>query len=246
MLTQEQVKFLCYVSDLELKKHNNIPYGVYKKETTYKDVLVPYNEFKKLMGLEDPRLHWLLSYNGFMAGGAVLAWLLQDDSGNDIDFFFRNKDAANSFSLFIGQYDFVETNDTTYAKTYFNYEESVILQVVGGGEAENKKLHDGTAVSLFGSPMEIINNFDISVCKFAVDCDNFYSNRNAIADLITRTLHLNIEKNTSGFFNTVKSMFGSKGNMTLPYVERVLKYHRKGFYIPKPQGLQYDPNTDSW
>jgi hypothetical protein len=208
--------------------------------------MFPYNEFKKQMGLEDPRLHWLLSHNGFMSGGAVLAWLLQDNSSNDIDFFFRNKDAANSFALFIEQYDFVETNDTTYAKTFFNKDEGVILQVVGAGDAENKKLHDGTPVSLFGSPLEIINNFDISVCKFAVDSDMFYSNREAIADLITRTLHLNMEKNVSGFLSKVKSIFGTKGNIALPFVERVLKYHHKGFYIPKPQGLQYDPNTDAW
>lgn len=245
MLTNKQVKYLCKVSDLEPKIHNGIIYGVGSLNKDSKNIVIPYDVFVSEMDLEHPRLHWLLSHNGFMAGGAVLSWLLQDNQNNDIDFFFRNHDAAINFANFITQYDFVETNDTDYAKTFFNEEEGIILQVVGAGNAEYKKLTDGTQVSLFGTPQDVISTFDISVCQFALDCDNLYSNRNAISDLITRTLSVSdIGKKTTGFFNKLKSTFSA--DTKSPHIERILKYHRKGFFLPNPTGVSYDPNTNSW
>lgn len=246
MLTNKQVKYLCKVSDLEPKIHNGIIYGVSKLNKDNTNIVVPYDTFVKEMDLEYPRLHWLLSHNGFMAGGAVLSWLLQDNQNNDIDFFFKNKNAAADFASFITQYDFVETNDSKYAKTFFNEEGNIILQVVGSGDAEYKNQPDGSKASLFGTPQEVINVFDISVCQFAIDCDNFYSNRSSILDVITKNLNIVSGKKTDGIFNRVKSMFGAKSEIMTPYIERILKYHRKGFFISNPEGIDYDPNTSPW
>lgn len=176
----------------------------------------PYELFKKHMGLDDIRLHWLLSPNSMIAGGSALNWVWGEKKNEDIDFFFRNAESAENFKLFIQNIDFVSARITNYAETYFNKDDGLIIQVVGSQNMSDNFIAYGPVVA-------ILENFDMHVCKFAVDCDYIYTTTRAVQDLLKLTI------DTTGL---------EKNNFLL----RLVKYIKKGFY-PSPRimkALKYE------
>lgn len=186
------------------------------KRVADKMITFSYEEFKECMGLEDIRLHWLLSNNNMIAGGSVMNWVWGENTNEDIDFFFKGSDYADTFKNFIQNIGFKSTRVTSYAETFFHPDEAVILQVVGGTGSTS-------SFRAYGNPYMILDNFDLHVCKFAVDCDNIYTTTRAVQDLLKLTID-------------------GTGNEKNPFTERIAKYFRKGFYASPRlmKALRYD------
>lgn len=187
-------------------------------------IKVNYEEFKTCMSLDDIPLHWLTSYNIHMAGGAVMNWVWQENTNNDIDFFFANEGAFFAFSSLISSYGFKEVDtcrkgyggmsEVPPFKKLNNSAEGLMLHLIGGDEWRiSKGAYDSITVTPYGDPVSNIRRFDLRVCQFAVDCENIYMSRFGILDLLTKRLVRNFEaKRNSGRFQN-----------------RIKKYKEKGF-----------------
>jgi len=230
MLNNQQVVYLCKLVALKTIKSDDGTIISVMPSKTDAVVIDTYSNFKLNMGLDDIRFDWLLSPGSCIAGGSVLAWILRENNSTDVDFFFADEEKADNFAQFVGNsFEFVETNKTTYAKTFF-HTNGAILQVVGAGRGgisagifkSGEALH-GTPNTLFGSPIEIINDFDITVCKFAVDKDSVILTKQSVIDLINKRLT----------FSTINT-------------NRLLKYYRKGFYFKATPKMDLNNNEDNW
>lgn len=216
MLNVDQIKFLSKVANIKVKMVGDIPISV--KRISDREIKYPYELFKQNMGLDDIRLHWLLGHNNIIAGGSVLNWVWGEDTHEDIDFFFRGEEYAENFKLFIQNIGFVSSRISDYAETFFNREGKLIVQVVGG-------INSTKDFRAYGPPSMILENFDMHVCKFAVDCDYLYTTARAIQDLLKLTI------DTTGYEK-------------IHFLPRCLKYIKKGFY-PSPRvlgALRYEQN----
>lgn len=207
MLTHKQIITLANIGKLKIKCCDSIPIAV--SPIKYNDIIYPYEDFKREMGLDDLRLNWLLGKNNMIAGGSVLNWIWGEKTNGDIDFFFRNEESADIFTEFIKGIGFKLVKETGYALTYFEQQQGLILQVVGNPN-ENPYIKDNNFIA-YGTPQEIIENFDIYVCKFAVDSDYVYTTSRAIQDLLKMTVDYSSNE---------------KRNVLL----RLFKYVHKGFY----------------
>lgn len=228
MLNNSQINFLAKISNIDAYKYGDLIIGVNNRQHFTACVKYPYEEFKTRMGLQDIRFDWLLTDKVFLAGGAVLNWVWGENKNEDIDFFFTNPDSAQNFRALIQSYGFVETSETKYAMTCFNDDDGTILQVVGtkdaGGGKKDDQLFNGFIPC--GTPPETISRFDIELCKFAVDGDSVYFTVGAALNLMNKTIHSSGQK-----YNTS---------------DRVLKYNRKGFYIPNVEEQPKDVSNGGW
>lgn len=218
MLTPKQIKALAKVGKLRLRAYNGIPIAV--AGTPDYEIKFPYEKFKILMGLDDIRLDWLLGKNNMIAGGSVLNWIWGENKNEDIDFFFKNQESAEIFTQFIKGIGFKHTMSTGYASTYFEPEQSVILQVVGNADISNP-----TNFLAYGEPELVIENFDFHLCRFAIDSEYLYTTSRAIQDLLKLTIDVT-------------------GNEKNYVQQRMFKYIRKGFFLsPRTRGaIIYESN----
>lgn len=95
---------------------------------------------------------YLVGHNGFVAGGCFKN-LINGEDIKDIDVYFRNeKDWADADDYFSkdDKYTFVYENDKVRA--YKNKYSKLRVELIR---------------ALYGTPAEIINEFDFTVCKFA-------------------------------------------------------------------------------
>lgn len=212
-LTNNQINELISIARLKASYYSDLVIGVIPSGTKEAQSY-PYEDFKKRLGLDDIRFHWLCSDRVYLAGGAALNWIMSENKNEDIDFFFKNEETANNFKLAIQNWNFKETRESNYAKTFFNPDEKVIVQLVGADRKYERdvKISEQNGFIPFGTPQETIERFDIEVCKFAVDSENVYFTETAILDLIQKRASSSKTK-----YNTS---------------HRLIKYSRKGFYIP--------------
>lgn len=223
MINSEQANYLLSLAEpAKVVYDMDVPVSVFypKKNGIVK---VNYEEFKLNMGLDDIRLHWLTSYDIHMSGGAVMNWVWQEQTNEDIDFFFASEGAFSGFRSFISSYGFEEAsgrgrtygpaNTPPYAALN-NKDEGILVHLIGGNSWD---IPDGAyssfRVSPYGSPIQNIRRFDLRVCQFSVDCENIYMSKFGIIDLLTRRLVRNSEaKRKRGRFEG-----------------RIKKYRKKGF-----------------
>jgi hypothetical protein len=161
-----------------------------------------------------------------------LSWVSSEpNKGGDVDFFFHKPEDSEMFKLVIENYGFRPTRQTEYALTCFNPEEKVVIQIVGNG---NLCINPNRI--LFGTPRKVIDAFDLTLCRFAVDADFLYTDTMAIRDLITKSLRY--------------------GVVSIPAIttNRIVKYVRKGYYMPydmieikdKPSDFLQPERLPSW
>lgn len=200
MLKDNQIKYLCELSDFGYRFVGDKLTGI--SCNTFKDVSVNYNEFKTKMDLPDLRYTWLLNNHNIIAGGSVVDWIV-GLKPNDYDFFFTDIESAEAFRLVAESFGFVMVRVSSYAATLINPEDNSMIQIVGYGMYNSP---------FFGKSREILDSFDISVCRFAIDIDNIFFNTSSLRDLITKTLRINKHSPLTA--------------------DRIVKYCKKGFYVP--------------
>lgn len=210
MLSVSQIKYLLDVGRIAYQHVGDIPISFVPRSETI-DIAIPYEEFRRSMGIADLRFQWLCSYNSIIAGGAALNWVWGESKNGDTDFFFTNDESREMFSALIEGFGFTRTNITGYADTYFCKENNAIVQLVNTWSIvhRNKDI-------VYSKPITakmIIDTFDINVCKFAADCDLVYTNSKAIEDLLSLSI--------SGVSKTSDAAFS----------QRLYKYSRKGLFI---------------
>jgi hypothetical protein len=223
MLNETQVAYLMSLASFDRLESNGVTYAFVPRSSGV--VQVNYPDFKAAMGLDDIRFHWMLGERNHLAGGSVLAWVTSETNTGDWDLFFEDKDSADGFARFIESYGFKMFNESRYALSCYNYDERVMVQLVGAGTGIS--YWDGMLSSnrkLFGSPLDVIEGFDISVCKWAVSSDYVFATVEAIRDTITRSIR--VANNTPGI------------------ERRMIKYRVKGYYLPGEE-LIYDPNNNN-
>jgi len=208
MLNESQVKYLASLHGHEIYIENTLT-GLVPRPTN-RGIVVPYNEFKKNMGLDDIRFNWLITDKNYIAGGSVLSWITQRPNDGDTDFYFKSsktyeKDTQNFKNCLEEMFKFVETGNSIYAYSYFNSESNSKVQVVSGSMGPNAK-------SLCGRPIDIIKEFDISLCKFAIDNESLYTFSSSIRDLLSKSIRIDNVWNE---------------DLSSP---RVMKYSRRGYY----------------
>jgi len=203
MLNQNQIKALAKIAGLRLNYIDDVPVSVLGSDDRY--IQYPYEDFKSELELDDIRLQWLLGMDNFVAGGSVLNWIWGEDTNQDVDFFFRQGDKIDTFTAFIESIGFVYTRDTMYAKTYFEPNDNLVIQVVGHIDDSHTTFYS------FGHPTQIIDRFDIHLCKFAVDKDYVYMSTQAVRDLLKLTVD-------------------ATGHEKPLFINRLFKYIQKGFY----------------
>lgn len=192
MLSNKQIEYLVDLCKIRVRRIDSKVVGLFEPN---KDIMkINYTEFKDSMEIDDIDMHWLTSYNGYIAGGAVLNWVWQENTNRDIDFFFVSEDAYDRFRAMIESFGFVRidpNNALDYSKTdprlpYKNSNKKI--QVIGGqweiGWRGYEKLHGVP----YATPIENIKRFDLRICQFAVDCENVYFSKRAVADLLTRRI----------------------------------------------------------
>jgi hypothetical protein len=222
-LTNAQLTTLADFAGLKTTTYGDLLIGT--QITSDKLVSVPYNHFKQKMGLENIRFDWLLTDKIYIAGGSTLNWIWNEKKNEDIDFFFATPDNARNFGLVIENWGFERMKDTKYATTYFNSEEGLIVQLVGaeddGSRSTNRQKNDEfNGFIPFGTPEEILSRFDLEICKFLVDGENVHFFPKAVVDFISKRLVVKNKK-----YNTQ---------------QRLVKYNRKGFYIPLKEEVPAD------
>jgi hypothetical protein len=215
-MNNAQVEYLTSLAGFEVARVDGTVISF--KPRPSKCIVVPYDQFKAAMGLEDIRFHWLLGQRNMLAGGSVLAWITDQPNTGDYDLFFTNKTNADDFERFILAFDFKVARESKYALTLFSYESNATLQIVGGGERAN--YYDSLDRKLFGTPQEVLEGFDIGLCKMAVTADHVYLAPQAIRDLLSKSARA--EGDTSQIEN------------------RLIKYCVKGYYLPGKM-LKYEP-----
>jgi len=173
------------------------------------------------MGLDDIRFNWLTSYNGYIAGGAAMNWVWQENTNQDIDFFFTNEESYLNFIALAETFGFRKSqrpaawlaksdprNEFTYTR-----ETDATIQVIGGEWQTGTTGYRNIYADPYGSTFNTITKFDLRICQFAIDCDNIYFSLNSVGDLITKRIVENYRKTTKGRI-----------------ASRVRKYIDKGFY----------------
>lgn len=242
MLNNQQVIFLADIADLSIHRVDGVPVAI-GVNTNHDDKVhsVEYKYFREQMGLEDLRFHWLLGEKNYIAGGSVLNWIWQENTQEDTDFFFEDKDSADTFAYFLESIGLKETKNSGYARTFFSQENGAIIQVVGGRDSGERSpmgnmytpAPPGFPKPLdlnYGTTPDILGRFDIELCKFATDADYVYFTSNSVSDLI----RLEIE--------TTESMKEESA------VYRLTKYIRKGFYTSTQveRELKYNVSRSEW
>jgi len=111
---------------------------------------------------------------GFIAGGAILSYLMRTKS--DVDIFYNQEvDADNAFALFK---ELKEVKRTTKKKNAYQV-------AIHGHKLDLVKLP-------FASPIECIKQFDFAVAMVAVDRDmNFYCHKNWYEHVSAKSLVIN-------------------------------------------------------
>lgn len=122
--------------------------------------------------------------NAFIAGGAARLWYENRDVGtHDVDvYFFSEKDWIRCHDRFDADIKNKQTFVSTNASTF---------------TVDNKYKIQLIKTQFSKDPYEIINNFDISVCKIATDGYKWYLGENFAQDLKNRVLRF--DKVTSKF-----------------------------------------------
>lgn len=230
MLSNSQVEALIKFGGLQFRKIGPLYTGVFlHQKTSQEKLVIPYDSFKSELGLPDLRMHWALNESIYIAGGSVLSWIDGINNIGDIDFFFKDKETLENFSIFIQGFGFVKTRSTTCADTY-SHKDGVIIQLVGANNDQTDEViinwdhaNNGYAdFNPFGSPHQIIDSFDIKTCQFAASADNIFTNSEAILNLIIRNL-------SSSSPDDRKS------------ISRIFKYSRKGYFITDYENFKYEP-----
>ena len=141
--------------------------------------------------------------NGWVAGGAIRAFFSPDEKISDIDLFFPSaKDAATAVRLLrkIGfKHFFINKN-----------------AIKGSIEKNGKKILIDIVKRYYPSPVECIEDFDFSVCKFAFHLNSmeFYHGTSSFVDLLQKKLVIPDEN----FGNPIGSL------------KRLQKYSKKGYF----------------
>lgn len=222
-LTNAQLCTLVELAGIQTITYGDLLIGVKTKNDT--TISVPYDYFKQKMGLDNIRFDWLLTDRIFLAGGSVLNWIWNENKNEDIDFFFADKEAARNFGTVIENWGFEQTKSTQYASTYFNAEDGLIVQVVGAETDDRRSKHreqtdEFNGFIPFGQPQEILSRFDLEICKFLIDGNYVNFTAKAVVDFISKRLVVKNKK-----YNTP---------------QRLIKYNRKGFYIPLTEEVPID------
>src|SRR5574337_405011 len=154
MLNNSQIEYLTSLCELNVSKYGNIIISAYTKNKS-KTIRCKYEDFKNALGLDDIRFHWMLTDKAYLAGGCCLNWIWGENKNEDIDFFFAHKTHAENFKNLIKNYGFEETCESKYALTFFNREEKIILQIIGG-EGKGNKDEKFNGFIPYGTPEETI------------------------------------------------------------------------------------------
>ena len=227
MLNKSQIQFLANKAQLDVYTHDGIITGVNNRQHRSASIWCPYEEFKNGLGREDIRFHWLLSDKAYLAGGSCLNWVWGENKNEDYDLFFTNADTLENVYRWIVNFGFEETLNTKYARTMFNKEAKVAIQLVGNKDVEHwGDIGEELRFVSFDRPTKTIGRFDLDVCKFAVDVNAVYFTVGAVLDLLNLTINAKITKNSTH--------------------DRILKYNRKGFYIPKIEEVMENATRNEW
>lgn len=112
------------------------------------------HNFWHLSHLLDP---YMIGHKGFIAGGCFKN-ILNNEKIKDIDVYFENQEdfleAVNHFKTL------VEENSDKYRYSYFNDKVISFYDKVGNVRIELIR-------SVYGTPLDIIDNFDFTITKFA-------------------------------------------------------------------------------
>jgi len=134
----------------------------------------------------------LENYNAIVAGGAALRWF-QDYTveEHDIDIWFPTVESMNKFRMNI---DYHPKFDTAYASTYLISNTKV--QII------KKPYRTNIDESTEKNVLNLLDNFDITVCQIATDGDTWYYSDNFINDLKNKYLRM-----TKINENSIKRLF---------------------------------------
>jgi len=209
MLNRPQIDYLAKITHSKIISIDNQPVSILRNPED-QQIIIPYEDFRRNMGLDDLRWHTLCGQRNMIAGGAVLNWVWQENTNEDTDFFFLDGEGKFMFASFISapSFKFHCSRETKYADTYFNVEDKIMFQLVS--------LH-------YGAPFEILCCFDFDICRWVADAQNIYTYRNTVLDLLEMRLSC-----TSDFWLEKKKPWHKKKK---PLLSRVLKYYRKGFFL---------------
>ena len=135
--------------------------------------------------------------NSWIAGGVLRDYFLDLPFNSDCDIFFPNIDEFNK------------------AKNYLVSNGGEIVWESENGMKINYKgtTFDLVKIILFPTPMETINDFDLTISMFATDGKDIYYKNSSLDDLQNKRL---VIKNITNPLNTLK---------------RVFKHYKKGFTI---------------
>ena len=114
-----------------------------------KTVIRTIKQFNKLRFLQ----HYLIGHKGFIAGGCFKN-IIQGKKIKDVDIFFRNMEDYNEAeSYFSTNEDYVFSYENHKVKSYKNTKTNIRIELI---------------FSVFGSPEEVISNFDFTITKFSL------------------------------------------------------------------------------
>ena len=193
MLNGKQISYLIRLGDLNAVVQDNAAVGLIPRKKL-RHIEVSYDDFKKAMGLDDIRFHWMLGPNVFLAGGAVLEWIDSEFASKDFDFYFTNKQSSLAFENLVLTYQFVKINSSSLTDTY-KTDDGAIIQLVGVNERETTNYYgEKVPREWMLVPKDALDRFDFHATQFAVDSDKFYTTNKALESLLSKLLTLNAEK----------------------------------------------------
>lgn len=168
-----------------------------EKYVEYENIELAANIFKKA-DIKPVIFRRLRRFRAILAGGSLLSELFHIGEVNDYDFYFRDKYAYNEAVMM--NEGMHRPHATLHTNTY-KYSASKPLQYVN---------------MIFGSPEEILDSFDMTVCQLAYDVYNnkFIFSVKGLEDIENKIIRFNNFKNPLG-------------NM-----RRAVKYINKGLKLP--------------
>lgn len=220
MLTSDQVRYLACLCNARVHEEYGIPVVISRRDKD-SDIQLRYEDFKKNMGLSDPKFHWLCSDKVYIAGGCILNWIWGENTNEDIDFFCKDIDVANNLAIIIQKFQAKFLRASTYGQTFVDADSKSIIQIIGAID-DSLPILPQHIFKVTGTPRNIINGFDFNICKFIIDCDSIYTTSFAIYDLISRDLEDAINGN-------------------FPTSDRLAKYTSKNLFLSA--ALQYKMNS---
>lgn len=113
---------------------------------------------------------------GWIAGGAVRQWFSGQEKLSDIDVFFINDEAFNTYEKMLVDADFKLISQHKNAKTYRRHE--LIVQCI--------------TISSYSNVTELFDSFDFSVCQFAWNGEEVFATSEAIISVLRG--HLGVHK----------------------------------------------------